>query len=639
MSARKLILLVFAILLAFTAVDIISWYASPASIIYKQSGNVVTLPGDSFQTTDELEPFQSVIYHLDKPLRGDSNIMFSYTQEDETSRLIQRKGLQNTTQVVFEIPLARYLFLDCYIDADVRITGVTVSDQPVGRAHAGYQPDFVRILVPSAVLVALVLLFVFVRPLNNLLKSVDQKIIDPETRYKGVTVAYIVLAVAALLHHIYVTMYHKYVLTGYTDLGVPLLIFSVITFLFGKLWKDKVSWILLALLCMKYARTALEGQQVLNNTTYIYYMSIYAFFGCYGVGRALSRKYWKPFFSAFCFGWALSAVVLAGFGIYAISTGIPIKNFGSEWFTVGWGNRAYFIYQSATAGIILSTSMAVTLLGCFLTKKTILKIVYILFALILFFAGSLTGTRAAYLLSALQLAMIICIALWDRLKPGQPKNAALTAGKYILLLIVFLVSVFAVAYIHYRSIILMDMIKTRSSLLVSTAFAESSEMPPLLQRDLGISAGWTVFFNGRIEIWSNTLKIITANTRNLLLGQSVSDPMALVNKFRISQSLDYIYHTHNTLLQIFLENGLPGLLLYLSFLFTFIFHAIRVFRNKMLPFWQRLLPVPAILCAAEGFIDNTCHVTYGYPQMTLLYLFAGFTIAISRQAKKDNSAI
>ena len=126
MPARKIVLLILAVLLAFTAIDVISWYASPASVVYKQSGNVVSLPGDSFQTTDALEPFRSVIYHLDKPLREDSNIMFSYTQEDETARLIQRKGMDSASQLVFEIPLARYLYLDCYIDADVRITGVTV---------------------------------------------------------------------------------------------------------------------------------------------------------------------------------------------------------------------------------------------------------------------------------------------------------------------------------------------------------------------------------------------------------------------------------------------------------------------------------------------------------------------------------
>lgn len=639
MSARKLILLVFAILLAFTAVDVVSWYASPSSIVWKQSGNVVTLPEESFQMTGELEPFQSVIYHLDKPLRGDSNVMFSYTLEDGTSRLIQRKGLQNTAQLVFEIPPARYLYLDCYIDADVRITGVTVSDQPAGRVHAGYQPDFVRILVPSAVLIALILLFAYVRPLNQFIKAVDRKIIDPETRLKGVTVAYIVLAAAALLHHIYVTMYHKYVLTGYTDLGVPLLIFSIITFLFGKLWKDKVSWILLALLCLKYVRSAYEGQQVLNDTTYIYFMSVYAFFGCYGVGRALSRKYWKTFLSAFCCLWTLAALVLASIGLYVIVTRIPIPNFGTEWFTIA-GNRAYFVYEPVTAGIILSICMFVALLGCSLTKKRILQGLYILSSLVFFSAGSFTGTRTAYMLSAFLLALLLYIPLRDRVKPGCPKNAALTAGKYCLLFTVCIAAAVAVAFIHSWSLNLLKGIQLQSGLLVSTAYAETEmSLPEITRRDLQLNAGLSYFLSGRLELWKDTLKILTSGPRNLFIGQSVYNPMDLINNFRQSQGLMRLSHCHNTFIQIFLENGLPGLILYLSFIVVFVLHAEKLIRNHELPFWQRILPFGTLLCLAEGMVENTCHVTYGYPQMTILYLFAGFTVALSRQTSKDTSSL
>ena len=635
MPVRKLILLVLVVLLAFTAWDVIHWYASPESVGTVQSGTVQTLDGAPSADTANLEPFQYIVYHLNAPLQGNTRVVLSYVAEDSSSGKINSRVQKGKQKIEFELPLGKYISLDCEIKGDVGIEKITLSDESAeGRIHYPFRAA--NVLIPSAIALAVIFLFIYVKPLNSLLKTIDQKIIDPETRFKGVTVAYIIFTVAALLHHIYVTMYHKYVLTGATDLGIPLLFFSAVTFIFGKLWKDKVSWILLALLALKYTVTALQGEEALESTGYIYIMSIYAFFGCYGVGRALSRKYWKPFLSAFCSLWTLAALVLAGIGIYMTATGTPIKNFGSEWFTIDDNFRASFIYQPVTAGIVLSICMFVAIFGCFLTKKRILQCFYILAALVLFFAGALTGTRTAYLLSALQLALILCIPFRDKLMSGKTKNVFLSAGKYALLLVFFFVTAVAIVFIHYKSIILMKAIQVRGGFLFSNAFAEgTATLPPVLERNFGFSSNLDFFFNGRLVLWKNVLQVITSNAKSLLIGQSVYDPIKLVGELRVSQGLDYMYHSHNTLIQNFLELGIPGLLLYLSFIFVTIFHAVRIIRNRELPFWQRIIPIGAIICIAEGLIDNTCHVTYGYPQMTILYLFAGFTVALSSHSKKE----
>ena len=85
MSVRKLILLILAILLAFTAWDAIHWYASPQSVNNTQTGNVQTLKGSSIADTMDLEPFQSVVYWLDAPLPKDTSVVLSYTKEDYSS--------------------------------------------------------------------------------------------------------------------------------------------------------------------------------------------------------------------------------------------------------------------------------------------------------------------------------------------------------------------------------------------------------------------------------------------------------------------------------------------------------------------------------------------------------------------------
>lgn len=632
MSAKKLVFLILAVLLAFTALDAVNWYASPSSFSKTQTGDLRTLKGESFSDTLSLEPFQSIVYHLEKPLQEDTTAVLTCYREDYSSAKIEQKPQKGAKQILFQIPLDKYAGMDCYINADAAIAEITVSAEPLAEVQTAYPFRLRNIFIPSAILLAVLCLFIYVKPLNSFIRTVDKKIIDPETRWKGVTVAYIVVAVAALLHHIYVTMYHKYVLTGYTDLGIPLLIFSIITFLFGKLWKDKVTWILLALLAVKYARTALEGQDVLDTTTYIYFMSIYAFFGCYGVGRAISRKYWKPFFAALCAAWTVAALVYAAIGISVAASGVPVKNFGSEWFTISEFHRVVFVYHPVTSGIILSISMFIALLGCFLTKQKVLRLLYIPAALVLFFAGSLTGTRTAYMLSALLAALLVYICLRDKLKPGEPKNLPLTAGKYALLFIVFVAVAAGVAFTHFQSMNLIKVLQGRG--LISAAYAEgAAAIPEVELRELRFSGSLDYFFNGRIVLWRNALEVITANARNLFLGQSVYNPIIPVDEIRVARGLEYLHHCHNTLIQTLLENGIPGLALYLAFAFTAVFYSIRLIRRRELPFWQRTFAIGVLLCLAEGLIDNTCHVTYGYPQMTVLYLCSGFTIALGRSAK------
>lgn len=635
MSIRKLILLILVVFLAFTAWDVLSWYASPESTGNVQSGTVQTLMGASSADTSELEPFQYVVYWLKAPLQDNTRVVLTYVTEDSASGKINSRVQKGSQKIEFQIPLGRYLDLNCEIKADVRIEKITLSDQ-IAKDRIQYPFRVAKILIPSAILLAVLLLFIYVKPLNNLIQTIDKKIIDSETRYKGVTIAYIIFAVAALLHHIYVTMYHKYVLTGATDLGIPLLVFAAITFLFGKLWKDKVAWILLALLALKYIVTALKGEEALGSTGYIFIMSIYAFFGCYGIGRAISRKYWKPFLSAFCFFWTFAVLVLAGIGIYAAISGTPIKNLGSEWIIVDYTGRASFVYQPVTAGIILSISMFIALLGFFIEKRKLLRIFYIFASIILFFAGSLTGTRTAYLLSALLIAMLLYIPIRDRLKPSIPKKTVLTIGKYALLFTSFVLTAVIIAFIHYHAVKLIQIIQVRGALFINTAYAESAaNIPKIVQRDLQLTAGLDNFFSFRLSIWKDAFEVIISSPKNLILGQSVYNPMRVVSEMLISQGFIYFHHCHNTFIQILLENGLPALLLYLLFIFTFVFHVIRLLRNKDLPYWQRILPIGSLLCIMEGFIDNTCHVTYGYPQMTILYLFAGFTIACSRLNPKS----
>ncbi len=468
--------------------------------------------------------------------------------------------------------------------------------------------------------------------LKEFLKTVDRKILNPETRLKWITYAYMVFAGLLLLHHIYVIIYHKEILTGAAVFYIPFIILAGLNFFMGRLWKDKLFYVFLLLFILKVVRTAIIDEYAVEVSVTYFVLSVYAFFGCYGIARVIPRNQWKNFLSILCFLWTAAAIVFASFGLKAALTGVPIPNLGTEAFIVKDDHRLYLLHHPVSSGVILSTCMSFAVFGCFLTKKKILKLYYAAAALVLFFTASLTGTRTAYILSGANMGLLLYIPLCDLLKPGIPKSFFRTSGKYALIILSVLITAVFIAWLQSKTANFAKYIQIRGTLLVSNAYAEGETvLPEVYERGFDYSAGTDVLLSGRITIWTNALEVSFANLENALLGVSVYNTMVPLYELRAERGLYYVYHCHNTFLQHLLENGIPALLLYCCFVFTVIFHAVRVMKNRALPFWQRIIPITALICLLEGLGDNTCHVNFGYPQMTLLYLFAGFTVTLSRE--------
>ncbi len=468
--------------------------------------------------------------------------------------------------------------------------------------------------------------------LKEFLKTVDRKILNPETRLKGITYAYMVFAGLLLLHHIYVIIYHKEILTGAAVFYIPFIILAGVNFFMGRLWKDKLFYVFLLLFILKVVRTAIIDEYAVEVSVTYFVLSVYAFFGCYGIARVIPRNLWKYFLSILCFIWTAAAVVFAAFGLKAAFTGVPIPNLGTEAFFIRDDHRLCLLHHPVSSGVILSTCMSFAVFGCFLTKKRILKLYYTAAALVLFFTASLTGTRTAFILSGVNIGLLLYIPLRDLLKPGIPKSLIKTGGKYAVIVLTVLASALLVAWVQSKAANIMKYAQIRGTLLISNAYAEGNTvLPEIYERGFDYSGGTDVLLNGRITIWENVLEVAFANLENALMGVSVYNTMVPLYELRAERGLYYVYHCHNTFLQHLLENGIPALLLYCCFVFTVIYHAVRVMINRSLPFWQRIIPVTSLICLLEGLGDNTCHVNFGYPQMTLLYLFAGFTVALSRE--------
>ena len=479
--------------------------------------------------------------------------------------------------------------------------------------------------------------------LKEFLKSVDRSVLNRDTRAPGVSYAYMAVAVLLLLHHVYVTLYHKLVLTGARDLYIPFIIFAGVSFFLGKLWKDKLFWVFAALLVLKVARTAMFGSYALTVSVTYFVLSVYAFFICYAIARVLPRKMWKPFLSVLCFLWTAAALVYAAFGLKVALTGVPVRNLGTEFFIVNPDHRLYLIYHAVSSGVLLSACMSVAVLGCILAKNRLLRMFYAATALVLFVTCSLTGTRTAFVMSGLNLALLLFIPLRDRLQPDLSASRLRSLGKRLLLAAVVVLVTGAVAFLQPHAANLLPVVPAKAEEAAAVPVNENLPGDPVPAenapqeinvRDFSFSDEYG-FLNGRFEHWGYVLRVAASGAKNLLLGQSVYKTMDPVNDLRASEGRPPLNHCHNTFLQHLTENGLPALLLYTAFIAVFLFHAYRVLTDRGLPFWQRALPVCAVLCVAEGFIDNTCHVNFGYLQMSALYLFAGFTVTLSRERQRE----
>ena len=630
-SLKKILLLFVCLLLVFTAADVVRWLASPSSVHYVQPEPVQTLPGGPIRDPLALGAFGSVVVRFEKPLEKETYAELYWYREDGRYETSEQNCSAGTREIVFPLGMARYSQLSLYVNPNAPVAEISFSPHAASRVFTGYGFHPLTTLLPAALLTLLAFLFARVRPLNRFLKAADRWVADPLTRRKEITWVYMLFAAAMLLHHVYVTLNYKNVFTGASGLTVPLLVFAGISILLGRLWKDRLFWVLLLLLALKIIRTSVLGQAVLESESPVFVMSAYAFFGCYAVGRVLSPKDRKTFLSLFCLVWTAAALVYAVTGLSAAVTGVPVQNLNSEFFTTTTDARLQLIYYPVISGIILCASAAVCCLGFALTRLKLLKAVYVLAVLVLFVTGSLTGTRTAYLISGITFALLIALAAYDRLKPGRPGSLALTAGKWGLIAVLFAASAVAVAFLQSYTLDAFQMIRSRGALLLSRAAAEGAE--EIAHRGFELAVDPDITLAGRLTVWKNVLQVIFASPGNLLLGQSVHNPIPPVNELRIPV-LYPVHHCHCTLLQTFLENGLPGFLLLFAFCAAFVFHAVRLLLNRSLPFWQRLLPLPALVCLIADLADIPCHVTYAYPPMTLLFLFAGLTVAVSRDAKK-----
>lgn len=194
-------------------------------------------------------------------------------------------------------------------------------------------------------------------------------------------------------------------------------------------------------------------------------------------------------------------------------------------------------------------------------------------------------------------------------------------------------------------------LRDQDGLIVSSANAETEEAiqistpkPDFAERDiLSDDINYTGFIKnlfsgqvdeeklnqittGRWKIWKTVYEYVRQNPEMIYLGLSADG-----NLKKIIQPQP---HCHNILIQMFMEGGIPGIVMYLGLYGYFFFHALCLWRRWDLPLWKRSMPILVLAVMLMEMVDCLTHFAYGHVPMTVLYFFMGATVAMSRDLEK-----
>ena len=475
-------------------------------------------------------------------------------------------------------------------------------------------------------------------------ETVKTRMIAPDTRDRWITWFYTTFTLVMLLHHVYVTIYFPIPENGAIPLRFVWVFWAGVTIVLGRMWKDKCFWILTALLLLKILRIAIPTPELLSETQTVYELCIYAFYICYGAGRVLVGQDRERFISLFCGLWTLAMMVYSCIGLYVAFTGIEVPNLGTRPFCIFvYEGRLWPVYHAVEGGTIAALGIAVALVGFFMTKRKKLRWLYLPAMLAMFLLNVFCASRTSYILAAIAVGIVPAVIFYERLRCSFVPRFAASVAAFVLCAALLL-------FVQMKAIPAYNALKARS--LISAAAAETAEpvseeadadgVPEdtgsedlLSRRDFVTGEGADGFLTGRLLIWTHVKDSFERFPEYMLIGAGVHDPMHHINYYiRYGLGLQYIYHFHSTFIQTLWESGIPGFLLFTAFFGIFLWNAFLLFRNRKLPFWQRLIPLPALLCWLADMVDVAGYCNYGKPPMTLLYLFAGLTIAFAREMRK-----
>ena len=334
-----------------------------------------------------------------------------------------------------------------------------------------------------------------------------------------------------------------------------------LAFALGKLWKDKGFWFFAAFLLLLGIRTWVKAPGALFYLPVSESMvtGVWVATACYGLGRIADEKQIKTLLRIMAAVWTTWVVVYSLIGIYSAWNEIRVYNLVHAGYWDLYAKRLRLIVTVNAGAAVVSFSALVATFAGLSAKKTIVRILYFLSLIPILLALCLTDARTSQITFALGVSGAVYLNYLRGRIGNEESRTRKWLGQIGAILITGILFI-GILFVLTKVISVYNHFKVQGSILISSAYAEESGKTVTQILNRGFSLGGLL--SGRDEIWKCVIRYMNQNKRVWLFGESLYLPMTGPN-----QLIGYpMAHCHNTIIQILLVSGIPGLLLIIGFL-------------------------------------------------------------------------
>ena len=377
----------------------------------------------------------------------------------------------------------------------------------------------------------------------------------------------------------------------------------------GHTWQRKSFWLLAISLGYIFLHNLLMGRTEMEVGLTTVANGLLAFGVYYQLAFGFTKERLRSFLSLSCGLWGLLESLLALCGILAALYDQTIYTAaGSNLLGLKNSRLHLLIYATITASN-LTVAFLLGCLGLALTRRPLVRGLYLLGMLILAFALGLTVTRTGYL--TLGLGVGLCLA-----SLALPRLRTLLHSREWLVRLLCLAMVALVILTTYFTLNATISLFNGMHQSVQAAAEEAVQQRPLQFN--------THLLTERQYIWKGVYRYFRDNPQDLLFGVGVDHATQRVQPYTGS-TLSY-FHAHSIYLQALLEFGLVGLALLLLVLWRFARASLRLLLHREAPLWQRMLPILPIMVLVADLAECLLMLNCGYPALYFCLLLMGMTL-------------
>lgn len=418
-------------------------------------------------------------------------------------------------------------------------------------------------------------------------------------------------------------------------------ILAVSALLLGKMWKDHGYRTLLLLYIIIVLRAYIGERNRFWWGEYTFFYGLLAYLVCYPFAQVVDRDWLPKLLRIGGILWVISTTALSAMGLYSIWTGAKIYNLSNTGYFGLNDFRLELLYNYNTGAAIESYTIIIALILMATARGKTRKLLLLLSIVIMWLALSLSDSRTSFIVTGFSIgcfAVLFISSRYQLFNKIKEKNRSLfrVALSAFIVLCILVTSVFSYLLFSGAKHLFVNV---RNNGVVTTAEAEEIEVEKealnIQDRSL-LSSNGNLALSGRDRIWNYVFRYLRENPQTLLTGTSVISAMEGPNS--IEGNWITVNDSHSLYIMTLLESGIPGLLLLLFYIVLFAVNCVRVWRNKQIPLWMKLLPVIAINILMNGLVECIPCIIYGLPNLYHLHLVIGVTVLFGRESKRTAKA-